>query len=397
MASAGDPPLRPLQGGLRELPGGAFASLRGGSRCRNLRKQFGGGLLGSNRFGKHFQITTWGESHGEAIGVVIDGCPANLPITEEEINAQLALRAPGKNRYTSPRKESDQVQILSGLFEGKTTGAPLSLLIKNRDANPEAYDPIRHLVRPGHAGEAYLGKYGIYDYRGGGRASARETAARVAASAVAKKLLQMHGIEVHAYVKELGGVECSHMAEVKRSAILESPLFCPDREAEKKMAAVLEEAMQEGDSVGGVVEMVAVGETQGLGDPVYEKLEALLAYAMMTIPATKGVEVGSGFSCAKMRGSVHNQKSYSGGILGGIATGDPIVVRVAFKPTSSIRKPQETVDVDGNRAGLTLPSTSRHDPCVAIRGSRVVEAMGDLVLADCVLANLVSREPIPCC
>ncbi|MGE3953735.1 MAG: chorismate synthase [Parachlamydiales bacterium] len=349
--------------------------------------------MASNTFGTHFQITTWGESHGKAIGVVIDGCPAALPLTAEEIDAELALRAPGKSPYTSPRSEPDRVQILSGLFEGETTGAPISLLIENRDAKPSAYDPIRHLIRPGHAGKSYQQKYGLQDHRGGGRASARETACRVAAGAVAKKLLAAHGIEVIAYLRECGGIEMGEILLPTRSQILSSPLFCPDPKAEQKMRLRLEEARKEGDSLGGVVEMVALGNTAGLGDPVYQKLEALLAYAMMSLPASRGVEVGAGFSSARMKGSEHNPLPE--GILGGIATGEPVICRVAFKPTSSIAKPQKTIDSEGNPATLTLPPGSRHDPCVAIRATRVVEAMGNLVLADRLLANRLSQM-VPC-
>lgn len=302
----------------------------------------------SNRFGRTFCFTTWGESHGKAIGVVIDGCPAGLEICEEDINAELDKRAPGKSPYTSPRKEPDRVEILSGLFEGKTTGAPISLLIANCDADSSKYEPIKHLIRPGHANATYLAKYGIFDYRGGGRASARETAARVAAGAVAKKLL-----------------DCT----------FSSRLVSPDMEA-------VEKAMEEGSSVGGIVEARAENVPIGLGDPIYHKLDAELAHAMLSIPATKGFEIGSGFSCGRD----------AGGILGGISTGEPIVCRVAFKPTSSTKKLQETVDLNGNPAILKLPEGSRHDPCVAIRGAVVVESMLALVLADAFLSARLHQK-----
>lgn len=322
--------------------------------------------MASNSFGLIFRITTFGESHGKAIGVVIDGCPAGLLIKEEEINAALALRAPGKEALTSPRAESDQAEILSGVFEGKTTGAPIAIVIFNHDADSSKYEPIKELIRPGHANATYLEKYGVFDYRGGGRASARETACRVAAGAIAKKLLASAGINVQAYLKN-----------------------------EETLRPLIEEAKQSGDSLGGIVEFVATVPA-GLGDPLYEKLEARLAYALMSIPASKGFEIGSGFASATMRGSEHNdlfiekgvtETNHAGGILGGITNGMPVVGRVAFKPTSSITKEQKTVTLTGEQATFSLPPGSRHDPCVAIRAVPVVEAMVALVLADALLVN----------
>lgn len=331
---------------------------------------------------------TWGESHGKAIGVVIDGCPAGMEIDEDEINAALALRAPGSNPYTSPRLELDRAEILSGVFEGKTTGAPISIVIANKNADSSKYDPIKHLIRPGHANFTYLEKYGIFDYRGGGRASGRETACRVAAGAVAKKLLQLSGIEVIAYIKQIGEIEAS-VEHVERSSILQNTLFCPDAEATTSMTALIEKTKTEGDSLGGVVEFVITGAPAGLGDPVYEKLEAKLALAMMGLPATRGFEIGSGFQATFMEGSEHNATKE--GILAGISTGNVITGRVAFKPPSSIMKPQETTTITGEKAVFQLPEGSRHDPCVAIRAVPVVEAMAALVLTDALLLNRCAK------
>ena len=317
--------------------------------------------MASNSFGTRFRITTWGESHGKAIGAVIDGCPAGLPLTNDDINVELEKRRPGKPG-TSPRKEPDIAEIYSGVFEGKTTGAPISIIIFNRDANSRPYEATKDLMRPGHANYTYLKKYGIFDYRGGGRASARETACRVAAGAVAKKLLALYDITVEA-------------------ALEEQPM------------------PEEGDSIGGIVTVTTSPLPVGLGDPLFEKLEANLAKAILSIPATKGFEIGEGFAASAMSGSSHNDlfdssgptTNRSGGTLGGISTGQPLRLKVAFKPTSSIRKPQQTVTTDGLPATLTLPKGSRHDPCVAIRGVIVVEAMVALVLIDALLLGAADR------
>jgi len=310
--------------------------------------------VASNRFGNVFAVTTFGESHGRGVGAVIDGCPANLEISQEEIQQELDRRRPGQSHLVSPRKESDQVEILSGLFQGRTTGAPIALFIPNHDVDSSKYEPIKDLYRPGHANYTYLEKYGIFDYRGGGRASARETAARVAAGAIAKKIIAPMTIR----------------AEVENREALEKEI---------------ERAMAEGDSVGAVIECEVTNVIKGIGDPVYQKLEALLAFAMLSIPATRGFEIGAGFSAAKMRGSQHNEEFGREGILGGISSGSPITFRVAFKPTASIQKPQETTDIAGNSAVLTLPKGSRHDPCVALRAPVIVESMTAIVLADALL------------
>lgn len=362
--------------------------------------------MASNSFGNIFKIVTWGESHGKAIGVVIDGCPAGVEINEDDIQAALAWRAPGKTPYTSPRGEQDHAQILSGVFEGKTTGAPISILIPNRDADSSKYEPIKTLLRPGHANYTYLEKYGIFDYRGGGRSSARETACRVAAGAIAKKCLDRLGISVTAYIKQIGTIEATVPElghQELHEATYQSAVFCPDSHATNQMKSLIEEAKHAGDSLGGIVEFIAQGVPAGLGDPVYEKLEANLAHAMMSLPATKGFEIGSGFRSVAMQGSEHNDPfvqeagqvktstNYAGGTLGGISSGMPVIGRVAFKPTSSIMKTQKTVNTEGRESSFELPAGSRHDPCVAIRAVPIVEAMAALVLIDAVLLNRCAK------
>lgn len=359
--------------------------------------------MASNSFGNLFRITTWGESHGKAIGVVIDGCPAGIALSEDDINTELALRAPGRNIYTTPRKEQDRAEIYSGVFEGKTTGAPISIIIFNKDADSSKYEPIKHLLRPGHANFTYISKYGVYDHRGGGRASARETACRVAASAVAKKLLDFFAIRTCAYLCAVGDVN-STMADNDldqiKHATQASPIFCPDPEAAAVMMEKISAAKNAGDSLGGTVKFIVTGIPVGLGDPIYEKLESNLAKAMLSLPATKGFEIGEGFHASEMSGSDHNdtfvasethpiqtQTNHAGGTLGGISTGMPLTGRVAFKPPSSITKTQQTVDIHGKASTFELPAGSRHDPCVAIRAVPIVEAMCALVLADALLLN----------
>ncbi|HSX14191.1 MAG TPA: chorismate synthase [Chlamydiales bacterium] len=356
-----------------------------------------------NTFGNLFRITTFGESHGPAIGVVIDGCPAGIELTIDEINHELFLRSPGRNLYVSPRKEEDVAEILSGIFEGKTTGAPIAILIRNKDADSSQYANLKDLYRPGHANFTYLQKYGIFDYRGGGRASARETAARVAAGAVAKKFLKSFGIDCVSYLDEMGAVA---MPEFDRNDLLElrektlqSPIFCPCPITQEKML----EQIQKDDSLGGIVAGIAHVPV-GLGEPVYGKLEACLAFAMLSIPASKGFEIGKGFAAAKMRGSEHNdpfvmengkvrcKQNFAGGTLGGISTGEPLYFRVAFKPTSSIKKVQETVSLNAENTLLQLPNSARHDPCIAIRAVPVVEAMTALVIADALLLNQINMK-----
>ena len=361
--------------------------------------------MASNSFGLLFRITTWGESDGPAIGVVIDGCPPGIPLKEEDIQKELSKRAPGQNLYTSTRKEKDTVHILSGVFEGITTAAPISLIIYNTDARPSAYDPIKDILRPGHANFTYLSKYGIFDHRGGGRASARETACRVAAGAVAKKILSMHGIEIIAYVHQVGNItlkQAPNEPVLLREAVEKSILFCPCEKTTDLIAHLLEKQKQSLDSIGGIIGCKTFGLPIGLGDPVYEKLQANLAKAALSIPATKGIEFGEGFASAAMQGSDYNdlftqdsqgniclQTNHTGGLLGGITTGMPLVFNIAFKPTSSILKEQESVTKEGKKTKLTLPSGSRHDPCVAIRAVPVVEAMTALTLVDALLLHKI--------
>lgn len=357
--------------------------------------------MGSNSFGQLFRITTFGESHGKAIGVVIDGCPAGLELSEADLLDDLARRSPGKSPFTSPRKEQDSPEILSGIFEGKTTGAPIAILIRNTDADSSKYAPVKDLYRPGHANFTYLEKYGVFDWRGGGRSSARETVCRVAAGAVAKKILKTWNIEIVGYMLKIGTERASvNVNTVSPVHVNESSVFCPDKIATEVMTKQLSQAIEDGDSLGGIIEVVARNVPVGLGDPVYEKLEANLAKAMMSLPATKGFEIGSGFEATSMKGSEHNDlfisrhqtdTNHAGGTLGGITTGMPLVCRVAFKPTSSIKQQQSTFDTSGNAATFQLPEGSRHDPCVAIRAVPVVEAMTALVLVDAVLLNRVSR------
>lgn len=359
--------------------------------------------MASNFFGELFRITTFGESHGPAIGVVIDGCPAGIEISKEEIDLELLKRRPGNNAHTSPRKEEDAIEIISGIFEGITTGAPIALLIRNQDARPDQYDSTKNMYRPGHANFTYLEKYKIFDYRGGGRSSARETAARVAAGAIAKKLLSHFHIECLAFISEIGGIKIPHqnLSDLKelRKKTHASPIFCPDSKTESLILDKITKVKEDQDSLGGIVTCIA-HVSSSLGDPVYAKLEALLAFAMLSIPATKGFEIGSGFEAARMKGSEHNDTfdldengnvhtttNHAGGTLGGISTGSPLIFNVAFKPTSSIKKAQETVTLDKEKSILKLPDSARHDPCVAIRGVPVVEAMAALVLADRVLTN----------
>ena len=357
--------------------------------------------MASNSFGTLFRLTTWGESHGKAIGAVIDGCPAGLELSEKDINRELFRRKGGKSPLTTPRQEKDEVEIFSGLFEGKTTGAPISMLLLNQDRDSSKYHEIQSVMRPGHANFTYLKKYGIFDYKGGGRSSARETACRVMGGAVAKKLLHHYGIRLQAYLYSIGSIV---IQERNLELATSSPIFCPDKIAENKMFETILKVKEEEDSLGGIVECLAEGVPPGLGDPIYEKLEANLAKGMLSIPASKGFEIGEGFHAASMRGSSHNDgyqasefkepmpsSNRAGGVLGGISTGLPLVFRVAFKPTSSIGKSQDSVDLEGNPKLFKLPKGSRHDPCVAIRAVPVVEAMAALTLADALLLSHLSK------
>ncbi len=341
--------------------------------------------MSGNATGVLFRVATWGESHGPAVGALIDGCPPRLALSEADIQQELDRRRPGKLPSASPRKEKDRVEILSGVFEGKTTGTPISLLIRNRDADSAAYDGLRDLFRPGHGDITYQAKYGIRDHRGGGRASGRETAGRVAAGAVARKVIGQAGIAVSARTVELGGIAARDLSP---AAAPTGPLCCPDPEAEARMLKRLEEAGAAGDTLGGIVEIVVRGCPPGLGEPVFDKMDADLAGALMGIGTVKGVEIGAGFAAARMTGCACNdpigpegfRTNHAGGILAGITNGAEIVLRVACKPIPSIARPQETIDIHGNPAVVTVKG--RHDVSVIPRIIPVCEAMVCIVLAD---------------
>ncbi len=347
--------------------------------------------MSSNSFGQIFTVTTFGESHGPAIGCVIDGCPPGLEISSEEIKQELVRRATGRSRHTSQRKEADDVQILSGTFEGRTTGTPIALLIENTDARSRDYETIKDQFRPGHADFTYMRKYGFRDYRGGGRASARETTMRVAAAAVAKKYLAgVLGIEVQGYLAQLGPIHTDKNC-MDWSAVDSNLFFCPDPELLPELEEFMDKLRKSGDSVGARINVVARNVPAGLGEPVYGKLDADLAAAMMSINAAKGVEIGAGFTSVEQMGTEHRDEitpegflsNHAGGILGGISSGQEITASVAFKPTSSLRIPARSIDVEGN--AVEVVTKGRHDPCVGIRATPIVEAMMALVLMDHVL------------
>lgn len=352
--------------------------------------------MAGNSLGRNFRITTFGESHGGALGVVIDGCPPGLALDEDAIRADLARRRPGQSALVSPRKEADAFEIVSGYFEGRTLGTPLAFLFRNEDADERAYAAMKDLYRPSHADYTYAAKYGHRDWRGGGRASARETVGRVAAGAVARQVLAARGVEVVAWVDAVGPVEAAFEGEVTRELVDRSAVRCPDPGRAAEMEALIRQVRAEGDTVGGVVRARATGVPAGWGEPVFDKLEALLAAAMLSLPAAKGFTSGSGFQGARMRGSAHNDAFYtdehgrvrtrtnrSGGVQGGISNGMPVEIAVAFKPVATIFQPQETVDVLG-RAAVVEPR-GRHDPCVVPRAVPMVEAMMALVLVDVAL------------
>lgn len=339
-----------------------------------------------NSFGKMLRVTSWGESHGPAIGAVVDGCPPGLALTEGHIQPFLDLRRPGASRFTTRRREADAVRILSGTFEGRTTGTPISLLIENQDSRSKDYEQVAEAYRPGHADYVYDSKYGFRDWRGGGRSSARETAARVASGAIARLIVPE--VAVCAYLVELGGDAIDRSA-FDEGAIAANPFFCPDAAAAERWANKLDSARKAGSSLGAIVECVATGVPAGWGAPIYAKLDSELGSAMLSINAAKGVEIGDGFAAARLRGEENADamragptflSNHAGGILGGISTGQPVVVRVAFKPTSSILTPVQTIDLAGRETEIV--TKGRHDPCVGIRAAPVVEAMMALVLAD---------------
>ena len=347
-----------------------------------------------NTFGHVFRITTWGESHGGAVGVVVDGCPPQIEIDISAIQYELDRRRPGQSHLTTPRQEVDAVEILSGVFENKTLGTPISMLVWNKDARPSAYNHLKDLYRPSHADFTYQQKYGIRNWQGGGRASARETIGRVAAGAIAKQILrERSGTETLAFVKQIHTLEATVDTDVVTLEDIEnSPVRCPDPIVSSKMAERIDQARRDQDSLGGIIESVTRNVPVGLGEPVFDKLKADLAKAMMSLPASMGFQIGSGFSGITQTGSEHNDEFYnesgrirtrtnnSGGTQGGISNGEDIIFQIAFKPTATIGKPQQTVDIDGNE--ITLKASGRHDPCVLVRAPAIVEAMTALVLTD---------------
>jgi len=350
--------------------------------------------MGSS-FGQLFRITTWGESHGGGVGVVIDGCPPGVEINEADIQRDLDRRRPGQSKIVTPRDEPDRCEILSGVFEGQTLGTPISILVRNKDARPAAYTEIQKSFRPSHADFTYEAKYGIRNWQGGGRASARETIGRVAAGAIARKVLSklVPPLEIVAYVTQIHEINASvDRSAVKLEDVDRSLVRCPDAAASVKMITLIESTRDEGNSLGGLIECVVRNAPIGLGEPVFDKLEADLAKAMLSLPATKGFEIGSGFAATRMKGSEHNDPfemregkvrtatNHSGGVQGGITNGEEIIFRVAFKPTATISREQKTVTVSGE--STTIAAQGRHDPCVLPRAVPMVEAMTALVLCD---------------
>ncbi|MEQ1488573.1 MAG: chorismate synthase [Methylotenera sp.] len=356
--------------------------------------------MSGNTIGTLFTFTSFGESHGAAIGGVVDGCPPGLALCAEDLQIDLDRRKPGTSRHVTQRQEADMVEILSGVFEGKTTGAPIGLLIRNTDQRSQDYSKIMDTFRPGHADYTYAQKYGIRDYRGGGRSSARETAVRVAAGAIAKKwLLERFGVTIRGYMSQLGEIEIPFETW---DCVNENPFFSPNTKVLPQLEEYLDKVRAERDSVGAKITVVAEGVPVGWGEPIFDRLDAEIAYAMMSINAVKGVEIGAGFAAISQRGSVHSDEmtpqgfvtNHAGGILGGISTGQEIRVNVALKPTSSI--PQERRSIDKNGNAVTMQTTGRHDPCVGVRATPIAEAMLALVLMDHALRNRAQNADVVC-
>ncbi|HEY5644569.1 MAG TPA: chorismate synthase [Pseudomonadales bacterium] len=341
--------------------------------------------MAGNTFGQMFTVTTFGESHGLALGAVVDGCPPGLPLSESDLQVDLDRRRPGRSRYTTQRQEPDQVRILSGVFEGLTTGTPIGLLIENVDQKSKDYGNIKDLYRPAHADFTYDAKYGFRDYRGGGRASARETAMRVAAGAIARKYLARHGVRIQGYLSAIGSIR---MTPKDLAAAEENDFFCPEPDRVPEIAALIDALRRDGDSIGAEVTVIAAGVPAGLGEPVFGKLDADLAGGLMSINAVKGVAVGDGFEVVGQRGTEHRDEitregfvsNHAGGVLGGISSGQDVIARIALKPTSSLTTPGRTVDRSGNE--VEVVTKGRHDPCVGIRAVPIAEAMVALVLMD---------------
>ncbi|WP_296931405.1 chorismate synthase [uncultured Marinobacter sp.] len=342
--------------------------------------------MSGNTFGKLFTVTSFGESHGPALGCIIDGCPPGLELSEADMQRDLDRRKPGTSRHTTQRREADEVRILSGVFEGKTTGTPIGLVIENTDQRSKDYSKISEQFRPAHADYTYMHKYGVRDYRGGGRSSARETAMRVAAGAVARKFLEQRlGIRVRGYLSQLGPIKAE---KLDWDQVHQNPFFCPDADKVAEMEAYMDALRKEGDSIGARINVVAEGVPPGLGEPIFDRLDADLAHALMSINAVKGVEIGAGFDCIEQKGTEHRDEmtpegflsNNAGGVLGGISSGQPIVASIALKPTSSLRLPGRGIDVNGDPCEVI--TTGRHDPCVGIRATPIAEAMMAIVLMD---------------
>lgn len=362
--------------------------------------------MSGNTFGRAFRVTSWGESHGDTVGVVIDGCPPRLELSDEDVQRELDRRRPGQSKLTTQRQETDRVRIMSGVFQGETLGTPIAMMVENRDARPAEYEDMKDVYRPSHADMTYDQKYGIRQWMGGGRASARETVARVAAGAVARRWLNReYGIEIVAWVRQVHTLTAEGLdpAAISREDVEANPVRCPDSELAAEIAERIQRARTAGESLGGVVETVVRGCPAGWGEPVFDKLDALLAQQYLSIPATKGCEIGSGFRGVTMEGSEHNDAFYveeghirtrtnhSGGVQGGISNGMPITARVAFKPTSTINHEQETVTADGS--STTLSASGRHDPCVLPRAVPIVEAVSAMVLMDLALRDRGQNGP----
>ena len=342
--------------------------------------------MSGNNFGKLFTVTTCGESHGDSLVAIIDGCPANIDLCEENIQTELDRRKPGQSKFTTQRKEPDDIKIISGIFEGKTTGTPIGLIIKNQDQKSKDYSDIKDKFRPGHADFTYFKKYGVRDYRGGGRSSARETAMRVAAGAIAKKVLLHAGIEIYGYCSQIGSLKIPF---VTKDHINQNPFFIANNDAVDDCEKLIQAIRKEGDSIGAEVTVVATGVKAGLGRPVFDRIDATISHALMSINAVKAISIGDGFDCVVQKGSEHRDEitkadgflsNHAGGILGGISSGQNITAKLAFKPTSSILKVGKTIDKDGENT--TIITKGRHDPCVGIRGVPIAEAMLALVLVD---------------
>ncbi len=346
--------------------------------------------MSGNTFGKLFTVTSFGESHGPALGCIVDGCPPGLELSEADLQTDLNRRKPGQSRFTTQRREDDEVRILSGVFEGKTTGTPIGLLIENTDQRSKDYGKIKDQFRPAHADFTYFKKYGVRDYRGGGRASARETAMRVAAGAIAKKYLALEGIQIQGWLSQLGPIRAEKFLP---ETIEQNPFFCPDPDKVPEMETFMTALNKEGNSIGARISVRATGVPVGLGEPIFDRLDAELAHALMSINAVKGVEIGAGFACIEQKGTEHRDEitpegflsNHAGGVLGGISSGQDLIASLALKPTSSIRIPGQTVNIHGEPEEVI--TTGRHDPCVGIRATPIAEAMMALVLMDHLLRD----------